>query len=169
MALLAGAAFGSQAAPPAKKKTATKKAASSSRHRRTSTSHKPVARAQVSPKASAAKTPTPRIPSKSGTRTTARRRTAARKTRPAVAHRSAQQQPTPERYKEIQEALANRGYFSGSPDGAWGADSVDALKRFQRDQNIPDDGKIGSLSLIALGLGPNRAGAAEAGAEKVQR
>jgi hypothetical protein len=33
---------------------------------------------------------------------------------------------------------------------------VDALKRFQRDQNIGDDGKLGSLSLIALGLGPKR-------------
>jgi hypothetical protein len=31
------------------------------------------------------------------------------------------------------------------------------LKRFQREQNLPDDGKIGSLSLIALGLGPKRA------------
>ena len=41
-------------------------------------------------------------------------------------------------------------------NGAWGSDSVDALKRFQRDQNIGDDGKLGSLSLIALGLGPKR-------------
>ena len=67
-----------------------------------------------------------------------------------------QQQPTPERYKEIQQALADRGYFSGSPDGTWGPDSIDSLKRFQRDQSLTDDGKIGSLSLIALGLGPKR-------------
>lgn len=67
-----------------------------------------------------------------------------------------QQQPTQERYKEIQQALAEKGFFSGSVDGNWGPDSVDALKRFQREQNIADDGKIGSLSLIALGLGPKR-------------
>jgi len=35
---------------------------------------------------------------------------------------------------------------------------VDALKRFQHDQSLIEDGKIGSLSLIALGLGPKRGG-----------
>jgi peptidoglycan hydrolase-like protein with peptidoglycan-binding domain len=74
----------------------------------------------------------------------------------AVAHRSSQQQPTPDRYREIQQALADKGYFAGSPDGSWSPESVAALKRFQRDQNLVDDGKIGSLSLIALGLGPHR-------------
>jgi hypothetical protein len=33
---------------------------------------------------------------------------------------------------------------------------VGALKRFQEDQNIAADGKLGALSLIALGLGPKR-------------
>lgn len=70
--------------------------------------------------------------------------------------RSAQKEPAPERYKEIQQSLADKGYFAGPVNGAWGSDSVDALKRFQRDQNIGDDGKLGSLSLIALGLGPKR-------------
>lgn len=36
---------------------------------------------------------------------------------------------------------------------------MDALKRFQHDQNLIEDGKVGSLSLIALGLGPKRAAA----------
>jgi len=80
----------------------------------------------------------------------------AKAKRAKVAHRSAQQQPTPERYKEIQQALADRGYFNGDVNGTWGPDSVDALKRFQREQNLTDDGKLGSLSLIALGLGPKR-------------
>lgn len=78
------------------------------------------------------------------------------KKKTAVVRRAAQQQPTVERYKEIQQALADKGYFRGPVDGVWGADSTDALKRFQREQNIEDDGKIGSLSLIALGLGPQR-------------
>jgi murein L,D-transpeptidase YcbB/YkuD len=68
--------------------------------------------------------------------------------------RSYQQAPTADRYKEIQQALASKGYFKGEPSGAWGTDSADALKRFQADQNLMPDGKINSLSLIALGLGP---------------
>jgi peptidoglycan hydrolase-like protein with peptidoglycan-binding domain len=67
-----------------------------------------------------------------------------------------QQQPTTDRYKEIQQALATKGYFEGPVDGAWNPGSVEALKRFQKDQNLDPDGKIGSLSLIALGLGPKR-------------
>ena len=78
----------------------------------------------------------------------------AKRTQPV--RRSTQQQPTSERYKEIQQALADKGYFSGPVDGNWGPESVDALKRFQREQNLTEDGKIGSLSLIALGLGPKR-------------
>ncbi len=67
-----------------------------------------------------------------------------------------QQQPTAERYREIQQALAEKGYFSGPVDGAWGPESVESLKRFQKDQNLDVDGKIGALSLMALGLGPKR-------------
>ncbi|HXF26006.1 MAG TPA: peptidoglycan-binding domain-containing protein [Bryobacteraceae bacterium] len=74
-----------------------------------------------------------------------------------MAHRSyGQQAPTAERYQQIQQALAEKGYFKGQVNGQWGPDSVDALKRFQTDQNLTVDGKIGSLSLIALGLGPRR-------------
>jgi peptidoglycan hydrolase-like protein with peptidoglycan-binding domain len=77
--------------------------------------------------------------------------------KPVVASRRwAQQQPTAQRYKEIQQALAERGYFRGDPDGTWGLESIDSLKRFQHDQSLVEDGKIGSLSLIALGLGPKR-------------
>ena len=48
--------------------------------------------------------------------------------------------------------------FAGPVDGNWSPASVDALKRFQHDQSLTEDGKIGSLSVIALGLGPKRAG-----------
>ncbi len=70
--------------------------------------------------------------------------------------RSYQQAPTPDRYKEIQQALASKGYLQSEPNGQWGPESADALKRFQADQNLMPDGKINSLSLIALGLGPKR-------------
>jgi hypothetical protein len=66
--------------------------------------------------------------------------------------------PDPDRYQVIQQALAERGYFKGESNGAWGDDSGDALRRFQADQKIENDGKIDALSLIALGLGPRHDG-----------
>ena len=80
----------------------------------------------------------------------------ARTTHTARSRSNYQSAPTPERYKEIQQALANKGYYKGQVNGEWGSDSVDALRRFQGDQNLEQDGKLGSLSLIALGLGPKR-------------
>lgn len=92
---------------------------------------------------------------------------AGTKSKRVVARRPpAQMQPTTDRYKEIQQALADKGYFRGTPDGTWNGESVDALKRFQKDQNLDPDGKIGSLSLMALGLGPKR-GVAQAASEPV--
>ncbi len=62
--------------------------------------------------------------------------------------------PTPDRYKEIQEALVHKGYLHGEPSGKWDQESADALRRFQQEQNLQPTGKLDSLSLIALGLGP---------------
>jgi len=63
--------------------------------------------------------------------------------------------PAPERYKEIQQALAAKGYLKADEaNGVWDQNCGDALKRFQREQKLPETGKIDSLSLIALGLGP---------------
>jgi len=78
----------------------------------------------------------------------------ARKRRPAGPAR--QMQPTADRYKDIQQALADKGYFKGDVTGKWGPDSSDALQRFQTDNKLPNDGKVNSLSLIQLGLGPKR-------------
>jgi len=71
----------------------------------------------------------------------------------AQAWRSRQLAPTPDRYKEIQTALVTRGYLKSQPSGVWDAQSGDALKHFQHDQNLEPNGKLNSLSLIALGLG----------------
>ena len=67
-----------------------------------------------------------------------------------------QTHPDQERYQQIQQALAGAGYFKGEPNGQWGDDSVAALKQFQMDHKLVNDGKISSLSLIGLGLGPTR-------------
>jgi peptidoglycan hydrolase-like protein with peptidoglycan-binding domain len=65
--------------------------------------------------------------------------------------------PTAERYREIQQALTERGYQT-PVNGVWGTESTDALKKFQTDQNLTADGKLTSLTLIGLGLGPQRNG-----------
>jgi peptidoglycan hydrolase-like protein with peptidoglycan-binding domain len=78
------------------------------------------------------------------------------KTKSAAAWRSRQLAPTPDRYKEIQSALANKGYLSQPASGVWDSQSTEALRRFQHDQNLEPTGKLNSLSLIALGLGAKR-------------
>jgi peptidoglycan hydrolase-like protein with peptidoglycan-binding domain len=106
--------------------------------------------------------------SKSASKTGSASRTGAKSKARVVARRPPlQQQPTVDRYREIQQALADKGYFRGTPDGAWNGESADALKRFQKDQNLDPDGKIGSLSLIALGLGPKRGAPVGANGEPV--
>jgi hypothetical protein len=145
---------------PAKPSTAAK-SKSTTKSRAKSPTSKSVAAKPATAKSS---TPAARsAPAKPATKTVAHRsststgKSTAKGKKPAAPPRRwAQQQPTSERYKEIQQALAGRGYFRGDPSGAWGPESIDSLKRFQHDQSLVEDGKIGSLSLIALGLGPKR-------------
>ena len=69
-----------------------------------------------------------------------------------------QQHPDEARTREIQEALVAKGYPVDTT-GVWGQQSMEALKKFQQDQNInymSGRGKLDSLTLIALGLGPRR-------------
>ena len=74
-----------------------------------------------------------------------------------VTWRNRQSAPSADRYREIQGALAERGYLSPEDaTGTWNQTSMEALKKFQSEQNIDSSGKINSLSLIALGLGPRR-------------
>jgi hypothetical protein len=91
-----------------------------------------------------------------GTRTaTAVHHTTPAPKRPITTWRNRQAAPTPDRYKEIQEALATKGYLQpGDATGRWDQASVEAMKRFQAEQKLDSTGKINSLSLIALGLGP---------------
>jgi len=110
----------------------------------------------------AATTQTPTVSKKKTTtkktatkKTTAKRRTTTKKPAMASSWRSAQRAPTPERYKEIQQALATKGYLEPkASSGVWDDSSVSALKKFQQDQSLEPSGKLDSLSLIALGLGP---------------
>ncbi len=82
--------------------------------------------------------------------------------RPATTWRNRQLSPTSDRYKEIQQALRDKGYLKSEPTGVWDNDSQDAMTRFQNDQKLPPTGKITAASLIGLGLGAKSAGAPEA-------
>ena len=64
-----------------------------------------------------------------------------------------QQRPAPERIQEIERALIEKGYLTGEPDVNWDQATTDALRRFQQSQNLYADGRLSSMSLIALGLG----------------
>jgi hypothetical protein len=77
------------------------------------------------------------------------------KSAPVAAYR--QMTPTPERYKEIQQALVDKGYLKSEPNGVWDAESSAALAQFQNDRKLSPTGKLSSASLIALGLGPGTA------------
>jgi peptidoglycan hydrolase-like protein with peptidoglycan-binding domain len=76
--------------------------------------------------------------------------------RPVVssARVSRPQTPAPERYKEIQQALADKGYLKSEPTGVWNTESADALRQFQTENNLSPTGKLSAASLISLGLGP---------------
>jgi peptidoglycan hydrolase-like protein with peptidoglycan-binding domain len=81
------------------------------------------------------------------------------KTRKAVNQAPPRQaQPSAERYREIQAALAEKGYLKGEPSGVWDQESTDAMRRFQEDQKMEATGKLTSKALISLGLGPKNEG-----------
>lgn len=88
------------------------------------------------------------------TASTKKGRSSKKPVRTAAAGRSRQMAPTPERYRDIQQALVDRGYLKSEPNGIWDAQSADALRQFQIDQKLSPTGKISSASLIGLGLGP---------------
>jgi Putative peptidoglycan binding domain len=90
---------------------------------------------------------------KSGTKT-AGKNAAATSAKNAAAWHPRQMTPTPERYREIQQALVDKGYLKSEPTGVWDAQSIDALRQFQADKKLSVTGRISSASLISLGLGP---------------
>ncbi|MCM8814307.1 MAG: peptidoglycan-binding protein [Candidatus Omnitrophica bacterium] len=45
--------------------------------------------------------------------------------------------------KNIQVALKNAGYYNGPLDGVIGSKTTDAIKKFQRDNNLTADGNVG--------------------------
>jgi hypothetical protein len=95
--------------------------------------------------------------STTATRTTSRTPIKKRTVTKRVAVQPRQSAPTPDRYKEIQNALAAKGYLKSEANGVWDAQSVDAMKRYQADQKEEPTGKLTAASLIGLGLAPKTA------------
>jgi len=57
-----------------------------------------------------------------------------------------------ETVKTIQTKLKNWGYYTGSIDGIFGAKTKEAVKYFQRKNNLTVDGIVGNATLKALGI-----------------
>jgi hypothetical protein len=128
---------------------ATKKKATTAKHT-VATAKKPVTALQ---KSVAKKRAVTSVSARNTTTNAATRKKTPAK--PAVSWRNRQLQPSQDRYKEIQAALVSKGYLQPEQvTGTWDQNSSDALKQFQAAQNLDTSGKINSLSLIALGLGP---------------
>jgi peptidoglycan hydrolase-like protein with peptidoglycan-binding domain len=95
------------------------------------------------------------VPSQSAPQSAANKSAAAKKKRIAAAPK--QNAPTQDRMREIQQALTQKG-FTVAPSGMLDPATADALRRFQGQQNLPSTGKLDSMTLISLGLGPKREG-----------
>jgi peptidoglycan hydrolase-like protein with peptidoglycan-binding domain len=66
--------------------------------------------------------------------------------------------PTPDRINAIQDALARKGAYTGSPSGKWDDSTVEAMKKFQSSHGLSPTGKYDALTLEKLGLGSETAG-----------
>ena len=53
---------------------------------------------------------------------------------------------------EVQQALKNRGYYTGAVDGIFGTGTYEAIVNFQRDNGLTPDGIAGASTLSALGI-----------------
>jgi peptidoglycan hydrolase-like protein with peptidoglycan-binding domain len=101
-----------------------------------------------------AKAPQPKNPSAPSTKKASK---PAKKRAPRP---RAQKAPSADRIREIQTALAQKGFYEGEPTGKWDAQSVDAMKKFQSANGLTATGKFDAKSLQKLGLGSEVAGAA---------
>ncbi|HYM12481.1 MAG TPA: peptidoglycan-binding domain-containing protein [Bryobacterales bacterium] len=158
LVLIAGLAVAAAQDQPAPKTAAKKKSAAKkpSAGKKSSTHKKSSASASHSGSTSTARKSTAqKSPATKATASSSHRRRSTGKTRRAAAPRG-QMHPTAERYKQIEEALAARGYLHDSPSGKWGPGSVEALRSFQADHQLPPTGKLDALSLEQLGLGPTQ-------------
>ena len=68
--------------------------------------------------------------------------------------------------KTIQQKLKNWGYYKGSVDGIFGAKTKEAVKYFQRKNNLTVDGIVGAQTLKALGISSGSSSSTKPGGSK---
>ena len=75
--------------------------------------------------------------------------------------------------RQIQTALKQQGYYTGSVDGIYGAQTEGAVRKFQSAKGLSVDGICGSETLSALGIGGTassyRRGSTGSGVKKIQQ
>lgn len=59
---------------------------------------------------------------------------------------------TGQQVSQVQTVLKNQGFYYGAIDGKFGSATETAVKAFQRDRGLTPDGKVGTLTLKALGI-----------------
>lgn len=59
---------------------------------------------------------------------------------------------TGQQVSQVQTILKNQGFYNGAIDGKFGSATETAVKAFQRDRGLTPDGKVGTLTLKALGM-----------------
>jgi len=74
----------------------------------------------------------------------------------AVAHHEPAPAMPAERATQIQTALIQHGYMTGTPSGQWDAPTVAAMQKLQEDNGWQTKITPDSRALIKLGLGPQQ-------------
>lgn len=71
---------------------------------------------------------------------------------PTTKRQGAMATPPPDQVRGIQQTLADRGYDPGPTDGRWGPRTQQALRDFQRAENLQASGRPDPQTLAALGV-----------------
>ncbi len=69
-----------------------------------------------------------------------------------IATSAAEQAAAPDLVRDVQRTLGAKGYSAGQPDGVYGSDTRQALRKFQNDNRLNPTGQIDTQTLAALGL-----------------
>jgi peptidoglycan hydrolase-like protein with peptidoglycan-binding domain len=66
--------------------------------------------------------------------------------------------------KKAQEALRDKGYYSGQVDGVFGPQTQAGIRQYQKSENLPVTGNLDNETAGKLGVGPESIGGSFKGA-----
>jgi hypothetical protein len=70
--------------------------------------------------------------------------------KPAVSHRHD--------IKKVQESLRDKGYYHADVDGVLGSQTREAIRQYQKSENLPVTGRLDAETAGKLGVGPESVG-----------